>query len=250
MAVALLAGLVLAGAPATAPAQEPAPAPAAPPEAAKPKAVPVISRLSDERTFTRSARPVLAEAVRAAPSPDARVVGRLRTLTEEGFAETYLLLTRRDNPDGTSWVRLRLPGRPNGRTGWVPRDALGAFRMTHTALVIDRRTLRATFLVRGRPRWSARVGVGAPGSPTPAGRHWVREQFPVRPGSIYGAYAFGTSAYAAESDWQGSDVVGIHGTDRPDLIPGRPSRGCIRMTDRDVRWLARHLPDGAPILIR
>jgi len=204
------------------------------------------TRLSDERTFTRTAEVRRIAPVRERPDVSARPVARLHRWTEDRFPETYLLLRRRGR-----WIELRVPGRPNGRTGWVRADALSAPRLTRWALVIDRERLRARLLFKGRRRWTGPVGVGAPGTPTPAGRFWVREKLRVdAPGGIYGPRALGTSAYSALSEWPGGGVVGIHGTNQPELIPGRPSHGCIRLRNRHIRHLARRLPIGAPVLIR
>lgn len=208
-----------------------------------------VVELSDELSVTRSTTAYWTAPVRAGPSGGSATVGRLRHYTEDRFAERYLVLREGQDAYDRTWVRIRLPGRPNGRTGWVLRSALGPYRITRAALVIDRRKLRATYYFKGRKRWSAPVGIGAPGTPTPAGRFWVREQFPVKGDSLYGAYAFGTSAYAKITDWPGGAVVGIHGTDTPELIPGRPSHGCVRLRDADVLWLSKRLPDGAPVRI-
>jgi hypothetical protein len=203
-------------------------------------------RLSDEHTYTRSAEVRRAAPIRVAPRAGARTVGRLRLWTEDRFPEVYLLLRRRG-----SWVQVRVPGRPNGRTGWVRADALGYRRFTRWSLVVDRGRLRALLMHRGKTVWTAPVGVGARGMATPAGRFWIRERIHVPfGGGIYGPFAFGTSAYSALSDWPGGGVVGIHGTNAPGLIPGRPSHGCIRMRNRDVLHLARRLPVGAPLLVR
>ena len=67
---------------------------------------------------------------------------------------------------------------------------------------------------------------------------------------MYGAYALGTSAYAKVSDWPGGGVVGIHGTDQPQLIPGRPSHGCVRVRNADMAPLYKLTPIGTPITIR
>ena len=47
----------------------------------------------------------------------------------------------------------------------------------------------------------------------------------------------------------GGGVVGIHGTDQPQLIPGRPSHGCIRVPNDVVLRLAELLPLGTPVTI-
>ena len=72
----------------------------------------------------------------------------------------------------------------------------------------------------------------------------------MRGNSIYGTHAIGTSAYAPSlSDWPGGGVVGLHGTNQPGLIPGRPSHGCIRLRNRDIQRLYRLASRGTPIRV-
>ena len=68
---------------------------------------------------------------------------------------------------------------------------------------------------------------------------------------VYGPIAFGTSARSAVlTDWPGGGFVGVHGTNEPQLIPGRVSHGCIRLRNPDILHLARLLPVGTPVTIR
>jgi L,D-transpeptidase-like protein len=208
-------------------------------------------RLSNETTFTRWAHAATPARAFAQPSPDARQVGRVRLLTEDGFPEVYVLLAGRDDAKGATWVRLRLPQRPNGVTGWVRRDTLGAFHVVRTRLVVSRDTQRVTLYDRGRRRFRTRVGVGAPGTPTPAGAFWIREKFPVRGVPLYGTRAMATAAYSdVLTDWPGGGVIGLHGTSEPGLIPGRPSHGCVRLKNRDIERLYALTPIGTPLLIK
>lgn len=210
-----------------------------------------VVRLSDERTESRWAHPARTAWIRRGPSLDAARIQRLQPRTEDGLPEVYLLLRKRTTPDGDSWVQLRVPGRPNGRTGWVPRAALGAINVVDTAIVVDRRRLTLTFSRAGRVVRRFPVGVGKAATPTPGGRFVVRELLKVPSGHpTYGPYAFGTSDYSVLSDWPGGGVIGIHGTDEPGLVPGRPSHGCMRLRNRDITWLAVHAPIGTPIEIR
>jgi lipoprotein-anchoring transpeptidase ErfK/SrfK len=39
------------------------------------------------------------------------------------------------------------------------------------------------------------------------------------------------------------------GASLPQLIPGRPSHGCVRLRNQDVLWLAAHMPVGTPISV-
>ena len=206
-------------------------------------------RLSTERSVTRWAHPNLLAQVRAKPSRHSRAVARLRWQTEDGPPEVYVVLRSR-RVRGATWMQIRVPGRPNGRKGWVPGEALGGLHEVHTALTISQRTLTATLTERGRVIWSSRVGMGAPGTPTPKGRFWIRERLRGFGGS-YGPWAFGTSAYSNTlTDWPGGGVIGIHGTDAPGLIPGRPSHGCVRVPNWNIVRLARLMPIGTPVRIR
>ena len=204
--------------------------------------------LSNERTLTRWAHPWTPSPVRAAPSGSSRMVGRLHFKTEDGVPEVYMAL-RSSTVDGREWIQIRMLGRPNGRKGWVPRDALGGFNTVRTQLVINIGALRATLFKRGRRIWSSSVGVGKAATPTPKGRYYIRERLRSL-GGAYGPWAFGTSAYSRLSDWPGGGVVGIHGTNQPQLIPGRPSHGCVRVPNFKIRQLARKMPIGTPIHIK
>jgi L,D-transpeptidase catalytic domain len=188
---------------------------------------------------------------RATPSPGARAVGRLPALTPEGT--TNVVLPRRVARDagGGLWVRVALPVLPNGTEGWVPRAALGAAGSISTHLVVDRRRFSLVLVRGGRVALRARIGVGMPGAPTPRGRFVVRDKLTRYRSAFYGPVAFGTSARSPTlTDWPAGGFVGIHGTDRPDLIPGRISHGCIRMRNADIVRLARLMPVGTPITIR
>ena len=121
----------------------------------------------------------------------------------------------------------------------------------HTQLVIDRRRLRATLYRNGKRVWRSPVGVGKRGTPTPGGHFYIREKInALQGGTIYGPLAFGTSAYSNKlTDWPGGGVIGVHGTNQPQLIPGRPSHGCIRVPNRNILRLARLMPLGTPVHI-
>ena len=211
----------------------------------------VSQRLSNERTVTRWANPVRTAPIRAHPSRRSRPVAHLHALTEDGVAEVYMALRSHRSRGGRVWIRVRIPGRPNGRKGWVPRGALGPLHAVTTALRIDKGRSRATLRRGGRLVWRSPIGHGAPGTATPSGRFYIRERLDNRGGDpVYGPLAFGTSAYSALSDWPGGGVIGIHGTNQPWLIPGRPSHGCIRIPNPAIRRLARLMPVGTPVRIR
>lgn len=206
--------------------------------------------LSDEKRTSRWAHPQDRSKIRKYMRTTARSYTRLRYLTEDGLAEVYLALEARMDSKGRKWIRVRFPKRPNNRTGWVRAHSLSQLYVVRTRLVINRKTLWARLYKNGRRIWSARVGVGKSRTPTPRGNYYVRERLKgLGDKDLYGPWAFGTSAYSNLSDWPGGGVVGIHGTNRPRLIPGRPSHGCVRVKNRKIRQLARLMPIGTPIRI-
>lgn len=210
-----------------------------------------IVKLSNETSITRVAFPEELVRVRRHPDPAAAQGPRLRDSTEHGSSEVYLALAEADGADGARWVKVRIPGRPNGQTGWVPRTALGPYRLITKALLVDRRALRVTLLRDGRPVLRFPVGVGASATPTPGGNFWIREKLTYRRDPLYGDRALGTSAYAPRlENWPLGGVIGMHGTGEPELIPGRPSHGCIRLKNPDIRRLYRVVPVGTPVRIR
>ena len=203
--------------------------------------------LSNLHTLSRWAYPQTAAAVYEQPSTRSRVLTHLAFLTSEGQAEPYLAL-RSSTIGALSWVQLSIPGRPNGLTGWVPASALGEMHTTHEYLRVNRETLRAELFREHRAIWGAPVGVGRPSLPTPAGHFFITEKLAGFGDPFYGPYLLGTSAYAPTlTDWPGGGVVGIHGTDEPQLIPGRPSHGCIRLRNRDITKLWRLVEVGTPV---
>jgi L,D-transpeptidase catalytic domain len=207
--------------------------------------------LSLERSGSRWAPVLRAVAARRAPSDAAAPVARLDPETPEGTVNIVLTLGRREDARGRLWVHARFPVLPNNRTGWLPREALGGYVEVDTHLVVDLERLTVTLFDRGRRVFRASVGVGRSAWPTPRGRFYVRNKLSGFDNPFYGPVAFGTSARSAVlTDWPAGGFVGIHGTNRPDLVPGRISHGCIRLRNKDMLALARAMPVGTPITIR
>jgi lipoprotein-anchoring transpeptidase ErfK/SrfK len=189
--------------------------------------------------------------VRADASATAAPVGLLRTVTPEGETNLVIAYEQRRDEDERLWVRVPLSTLPNGQQGWVPREALGDFHKVRTHLVIDRARLRAYLLRDGRVVFRTGIGVGRPRWPTPTGEFYVRVRLEHFRDPMYGPVAFGTNARSPWlTDWPRGGVIGIHGTDTPQLLPGRISHGCIRMRNAAIRRLARLMPLGTPVSIR
>lgn len=212
-------------------------------------AIPPPAGLPREPHLTRWAP--LRRSVVARSTPAGSAVTRLSVRTPEGTPHPLPVLGRRRDSGGRIWLRVRLPVLPNGTTGWVPRRSLGAYELVRHRLVVDLEALRATLLRRGRPVLRAPIGIGQDRWPTPRGEFLVRNRLVRYRSAQYGPVAFGTSARSATlTDWPAGGFVGIHGTDQPELLPGRVSHGCIRMRNEDILRLAQLMPVGTPVTIR
>jgi len=191
-----------------------------------------------------------ATIARSAPAAAAPAVAGVSTMTPEGTRNAVAALGQRQDGEGQTWVHVRLPVLPNGTTGWVRRRALGGYGTVDTRLDVDLERLRVTLSRDGRIVLTAPIGVGAERSPTPRGEFYIRNKLTRYRSPGYGPVAFGTSARSpTASDWPAGGFVGIHGTDRPDLVPGRVSHGCIRLRNADMLALAKRLPVGTPLTI-
>lgn len=213
--------------------------------------------LSDQRYVTRWAYVQWLATIRSRPSKQGRDVGKLHYNTSDGMPEVYMARKSVVNSKGQLWIEIDLLGRysngtdSNGRVGWVPRGSLGSFHVVTTFLSVDQETLTATLYRGNKVIFTSRVGMGKPSTPTPHGHFYIRELLRNLGGDpLYGPWAFGTSAYSnIETDWPGGGVVGIHGTDQPYLIPGRPSHGCVRLPNYKITQLAKLMPIGTPVWI-
>ncbi len=162
----------------------------------------------------------------------------------------FELVKSRRSVTGDRWFRVHLPGRPNGRTGWVPAESLRVlYSVAGVRIEIDRSARVLRLIKGGRTVIRTPVAVGAPGAPTPLGSFYVMARF--RPSnSFLGPYAFETSAYAAITDWPRGGVVGLHGTSVPSSVGRRASHGCLRVRNSVVMRLRKHIRLGTPIRIR
>jgi lipoprotein-anchoring transpeptidase ErfK/SrfK len=190
---------------------------------------------------------------RARPNAGAPAVAAVPARTPLTDSQTVLpVLRTARGPAGGQWLKVQLPRRPNGITGWIP-GYVGAADTTPWRIVVFRNERRAVVYENGKTRARFSVVVGEPTTPTPLGRFFVVEKLRVRPGTPGAPWALATSAYSnvlQEFDG-GPGQVALHGTTG---LAGRlgtfASHGCIRFAPRAITWLARRVDDGTPILIR
>jgi lipoprotein-anchoring transpeptidase ErfK/SrfK len=188
-------------------------------------------------------------AVRSRPDRSARVITTFAQFRDHFRPRVVLALeTRRDRTGKPSWYRVEIPGRPNGRSGWIPAAAADLAPVNRW-LVVYRGSRKFELYVNGKLRRTGPVAVGARGMETPIGLFYVQTSFVPDQYPILGAYAFETSGYSKLSDWPGGGVVGVHGTNTPWLIGQAVSHGCVRLRNSDVVALRRYVRPGTPVKI-
>jgi hypothetical protein len=112
-------------------------------------------------------------SARSAPKASAKTVAKLKTKSPEGTDDLVLVLDRTTVKD-EGWLRVRLPVRPNGTTGWVPASSLSELQPVDTWLRINTKAFRITLVKKGKTVFSARDGVGQHQWPTPWGHFLIR----------------------------------------------------------------------------
>ena len=188
-------------------------------------------------------------AVRSAPSRNASVVATLAQFRPDFHPRTVMALDQRlDRTGAPAWYRISVPGRPNGRTGWIPAAAANIHPVDRW-LVVYRGTRKFELYIDGVLRRTGPVAVGARGMETPIGLFFVQSRFVPSKYPILGAFAFETSGYSKLSDWPGGGVVGVHGTNMPWLIGQAVSHGCVRLRNSDVLALRKLVRVGTPVKI-
>ena len=181
--------------------------------------------------------------------PLRRVEG-LRPLTLE--RTTLPVLEARRGADRLQWLHVRLPGRPNGSTGWI-RERRTVASTTSWHVVVHTAARRLTVYNAGRPVRTVGAIVGKPSTPTPRGEFFVEEDVQLlRASDIGGPFAIALSARSnvfQEFDG-GPGQIALHGLVNVGGVLGTAaSHGCVRLDNSMMRWLVLHIGPGVPVTI-
>lgn len=188
----------------------------------------------------------------ARPHAKAPRIGSVQSLRPLTHVRTVLpVLGRATSFSGKPWVRVRLPGRPNSRTGWIPaRRTRRASTGWHISLKLS--TRRVTVYNFGRPVRRFRAVVGKPSTPTPRGRFFIEEALTIG-AHAGGPFALATSARSSvlQEFEGGPGQIALHGTRNLwGPLGSAASHGCIRLSTAAITWLAHRIRGGVPLTIR
>jgi lipoprotein-anchoring transpeptidase ErfK/SrfK len=181
-------------------------------------------------------------------------VGRLKQVTARRpitAEQTVLPVLNAAFRDGTEWLRVRLPGRPNGETGWIHQTGT-KLEYTPWRIVVNTEK-RRVYAYDGRRLMRTFRGVfAAPATPTPKGDFFVEETVAMSQSAVGYPYALALSARSnvyQEFDG-GPGQIALHGLGNVGGTIGTAvSHGCIRLATPDITWLARHIDPGVPVTI-
>ena len=189
----------------------------------------------------------------AAPRRGAALRMVLPALAPLGRGPTQLLVTRTTVVDGERWIEVLLPRRPNGIKGWIRADST-VLSTTTARVVIDLSEHRLTLYRANRVLLRAGIAIGKAGTPTPRGAKFaIAEVISTNsPRGFLGPIVMPLTGYSeALNEYAGGNGrVAVHGTSEPRLIGTAASHGCIRMSNANIRRMARVAKPGTPVSIR
>ena len=184
-----------------------------------------------------------------APTPDRQIVSGVDTSVDT-IPIVFFVKSREREADR---VEVYLPVRPNGSSGWVDASDVNVSNMPYKVKVgVGEHRLQV--LKNDKVILDEPVGVGRSEVPTPGGIYYLKELLaPPNPNGAYGPYAYGLSGFSnvLQSFNGGTGVIGIHGTNEPELVGTDVSHGCIRLKNEAITKMVEEigLPLGTPVEI-
>jgi lipoprotein-anchoring transpeptidase ErfK/SrfK len=160
------------------------------------------------------------------------------------------ILERTVAANGTGWLRVLLPSRPNGSSGWINEaNVIVSIDPMRVRISLKRHTLS----VYRKGRLVRRIGValGAAATPTPKGRFSIYQEVREPWFSPLGPWALHLTAHSnVLFEYAGGPGrVAIHGA-RGELwaeAGTNPSHGCIRVPDPGIGRITALVRPGTPV---
>lgn len=189
---------------------------------------------------------------RAGPDADARRIEKVavrRPLT--GVRTVLPVLGSAVDAQGAGWLRVRLPGRPNGHAGWIRAEQFRS-RSTEWHIAIDVSKRQVSVYRDGSVERRFPAVVGKTSTPTPRGRFFIEETVALSPADSGAPFALAASARSPvlQEFAGGPGQIALHGTDNlAGALGTAVSHGCIRLSTSAVTWLSRRIGAGVPLTI-
>jgi len=187
--------------------------------------------------------------------PDIRARGAAHLWTNTGFSNrraVYPVLRHQVMTDGSEWLQVRALRNRTQVNVWIPQWATHQVWIPYE-ITVDLSQRRATIYRDGKVARRFRVVVGAPSTPTPTGHYYVVDRMHLYNAWAHGNWALATSAFSniLKHFDGGQGQVALHS--RASLaapVGTAASHGCVRFNDRDIRWMAAHVPNGTSVDIK
>lgn len=162
------------------------------------------------------------------------------------------VLERVVDPTGAGWLRVLLPSRPNGSSGWI-RESNTVVSTDTTRVVISLKRHTLTVYRKGHRIKRIGVALGAASTPTPKGDFAIYQKVREPYISPLGPWALHLTAHSNVlfEFAGGPGRVAIHGA-RGALwaeAGTNPSHGCIRVPDPGIGKIAALVRPGTPVKI-
>lgn len=191
-------------------------------------------------------------AAHSAPAAGSRQVAFVRDRRPiTGERTTLPVIGHATAPRATVWLKVMLPGRPDGSTGWIAEAGTHEL-LTGWRILVDLEARRVAVYREGREVRAFQAVVGKPSTPTPTGQFFVEETVQMQPGEADGPFALALSARSnvLQEFEGGPGQIGIHGREGLGGTLGRAeSHGCIRLATASIDWLAARVGPGTPVKI-
>ena len=234
--LALSAALVCLVAPAAALASPAAGDPSAP-----------SSRLASVATLLNDA-PVYAK-----PGGGKAVATARADTSWTGSRAVLLIAASKRDVSGRLWLKLMLPIRPNGSSGWILADH-ARISTTSSRVEISLRARKLRLRVAGKIIFTTRVVIGKAATPTPRGIFAIYERAQSPRGSNVGPFALHLTAFSdvLHSYDGGPGRIAIHGRSGSllaDPLGSARSHGCVRLSNSALKLLSKYAGAGAPVTI-
>ncbi|MFZ0385992.1 MAG: L,D-transpeptidase [Solirubrobacteraceae bacterium] len=168
-----------------------------------------------------------------------------------GERTTLPIIAQANGTGATRWLKVMLPGRPNGLSGWIKQGGTSE-RVTPWHITVSLSARRLRVYLDGQLQRSFSTVVGKPSSPTPTGNFFVQETVNLGAKLAGGPFALALSARSnvfSEFDG-GPGQIAIHGRDLLGGTLGQAqSHGCMRLATPAIDWLAARIGPGVPVTI-